>query len=99
MPRQCAGAVARTGLRDAIASGVAVTVAAVPEGLALVATLAQQASARRLTRGGALVRTPRAVEALGRVDVVCFDKTGTLSENRLRVTKVSAARGCARDEC
>ncbi|WP_235654172.1 HAD family hydrolase, partial [Mycolicibacterium houstonense] len=63
-------------------------VAAVPEGLPLVATLAQQASARRLTRAGALVRSPRSVEALGRVDVVCFDKTGTLSENRLRVTQV-----------
>ncbi len=35
--------------------------------------------------GGALVRIPRSVEALGRVDMVCFDKTGTLSENRLRV--------------
>ena len=64
---------------EAVASGVAVSVAAVPEGLALVATLAQQASARRLTRLGALVRTPRSVEALGRVDVVCFDKTGTLA--------------------
>ncbi|MBV9512806.1 MAG: HAD-IC family P-type ATPase, partial [Mycobacteriaceae bacterium] len=86
------------GLRQAIASGVAVTVAAVPEGLALVATLAQQASARRLTRLGALVRTPRSVEALGRVEVVCFDKTGTLSENRLRVSRVYAARGCSRDD-
>ncbi len=89
------------GLRQAIASGVAVTVAAVPEGLPLVATLAQQASARRLTRLGALVRTPRSVEALGRVDVVCFDKTGTLSQNRLRVTAgVRSSRlrqgGCAR---
>jgi cation-transporting ATPase I len=83
------------GLREAVASGVAVTVAAVPEGLALVATLAQQASARRLTRLGALVRTPRSVEALGRVDVVCFDKTGTLSENRLRVTKVYPASTCS----
>ncbi len=87
-----------TGLRKAIASGVAVTVAAVPEGLALVATLAQQASARRLTQLGALVREPRSVEALGRVDVVCFDKTGTLSENRLRVIKVHAPRGCSRDQ-
>jgi cation-transporting ATPase I len=74
------GLLRRTGLREAVASGVAVAVAAVPEGLALVATLAQQASARRLTRLGALVREPRSVEALGRVDVVCFDKTGTLSE-------------------
>ncbi|HNM85368.1 MAG TPA: cation-translocating P-type ATPase, partial [Mycobacterium sp.] len=82
-----------SGLRRAVASGVAVSVSAVPEGLPLVATLAQQASARRLTGAGALVRSPRSVEALGRVDVVCFDKTGTLSENRLRVTRVAAASG------
>ncbi|MFZ2175980.1 MAG: HAD-IC family P-type ATPase, partial [Rhodococcus sp. (in: high G+C Gram-positive bacteria)] len=75
-----------TGLRQAVTSGVAVAVAAVPEGLPLVATLAQQAAARRLARSNVLVRAPRSVEALGRVDVVCFDKTGTLSENRLRVT-------------
>jgi H+-transporting ATPase len=78
-------------LRDAVASGVAVAVAAVPEGLPLVATLAQQASARRLSAAGALVRSPRSVEALGRVNVVCFDKTGTLSENRLRVSRVDTA--------
>jgi cation-transporting P-type ATPase I len=85
-------------LRQAVASGVAVAVAAVPEGLPLVATLAQQASARRLTREGALVRSPRSVEALGRVDVVCFDKTGTLSENRLRVTSVETVAGFSRQE-
>lgn len=76
------------GLRSAVTSGVAVAVAAVPEGLPLVATLAQQAAARRLTHASVLVRTPRSVEALGRVDVACFDKTGTLSEDRLRVTEV-----------
>jgi cation-transporting ATPase I len=90
--------VRRASLRPAVASGVAVTIAAVPEGLSLVATLAQQASARRLTKLGALVRTPRSVEALGRVDVVCFDKTGTLSENRLRVARVYAAHGRSRDD-
>ncbi|OFJ53290.1 cation-translocating P-type ATPase [Mycolicibacterium grossiae] len=87
----------RGNLRQAISSGVAVSVAAVPEGLPLVATLAQQASARRLSGLGALVRSPRSVEALGRVDVVCFDKTGTLSENRLRVTSVDALNGEDRD--
>lgn len=76
------------GLRSAVTSGVAVAVAAVPEGLPLVATLAQQAAARRLTHSSVLVRAPRSVEALGRVDVACFDKTGTLSEDRLRVTEV-----------
>lgn len=92
------GLLRRSGLRQAVSSGVAVSVAAVPEGLPLVATLAQQASARRLTRAGALVRSPRSVEALGRVDVVCFDKTGTLSENRLRVTTVHAATGLSDDD-
>ncbi len=85
-------------LHQAVGSGIAVAVAAVPEGLPLVATLAQQASARRLSRAGALVRTPRSVEALGRVDVVCFDKTGTLSENRLRVSQVHALDSYTRDE-
>ncbi|MEE6178935.1 cation-translocating P-type ATPase [Mycobacterium sp. 050134] len=75
----------RASLRQAVSDGVAIAVAAVPEGLPLVATLAQLAAAQRLSRRGALVRTPRAVEALGRVETVCFDKTGTLTENRLRV--------------
>ncbi len=87
-----------TGVRQAVASGIAIAVAAVPEGMPLVATLAQSASARRLTNFGALVRVPRSVEALGRVDVVCFDKTGTLSENRLRVTQVYPVSGHSRDE-
>jgi H+-transporting ATPase len=92
------GLLRRVSLHQAVGSGIAVAVAAVPEGLPLVATLAQQASARRLSRAGALVRSPRSVEALGRVDVVCFDKTGTLSENRLRVSRVHAVDGSTRDE-
>jgi magnesium-transporting ATPase (P-type) len=92
------GLLRRKGIRQAVASGIAVTVAAVPEGMPLVATLAQQASARRLTEFGALVRIPRSVEALGRLDVVCFDKTGTLSENRLRVAQVAPAAGCSAEE-
>ncbi|WP_241010849.1 cation-translocating P-type ATPase [Mycobacterium camsae] len=77
----------RTSLRQAVADGVAIAVAAVPEGLPLVATLSQLAAAQRLTARGVLVRSPRAIEALGRVDTVCFDKTGTLTENRLRVVR------------
>lgn len=93
LPLTLAGGAAVTGLalahrgslRQAVADGVAIAVAAVPEGLPLVATLAQLAAAQRLSRRGALVRTSRAIEALGRVQTVCFDKTGTLTENRLRV--------------
>ncbi|MFF4761787.1 HAD-IC family P-type ATPase [Streptomyces sp. NPDC001292] len=76
-------------VREALASGVAVAVAAVPEGLPLVATMAQSAAARRLSRHGVLTRSARVLEALGRVDVVCFDKTGTLTEGRLTVTRLT----------
>ncbi|WP_084510878.1 cation-translocating P-type ATPase [Nocardia lijiangensis] len=76
-------------LRTAIADGVGVAVAAVPEGLPLVATVAQLAAARRLSRHGVLVRASRTVEALGRVDTLCFDKTGTLTEGRLRLTTLA----------
>jgi cation-transporting P-type ATPase I len=87
------GLVRRVPLQHAVSSAIAIAVAAVPEGMPLVATLAQSASARRLTKFGALVRVPRSVEALGRIEVVCFDKTGTLSENRLRVSEVHPAAG------
>ncbi|WUI02525.1 HAD-IC family P-type ATPase [Spirillospora sp. NBC_00431] len=76
-------------LRRALGSGVAVAVAAVPEGLPLVATVSQLAAARRLSRLGVLVRTTRALEALGRVDTLCFDKTGTLTEGRLRLVRAA----------
>jgi cation-transporting ATPase I len=82
------GVLWRRPLRAAVRDGVAIAVAAVPEGLPLVATVAQQAAARRLSRRGAVVRSARVLEALGRVDTVCFDKTGTLTENRLRVARL-----------
>ena len=92
------GLLRRTPLQHAVSSAIAIAVAAVPEGMPLVATLAQSASARRLTKFGALVRVPRSVEALGRIEVVCFDKTGTLSENRLRVSQVHPAAGRSETE-
>ncbi|HEU0191379.1 MAG TPA: cation-translocating P-type ATPase [Mycobacterium sp.] len=92
------GLLRRGGLRHALGDAIAVAVAAVPEGMPLMATLAQYASARRLSGTGALVRVPRSVEALGRIDVVCFDKTGTLSENHLRVTRVRPAPGRSDDD-
>ncbi|HVM64787.1 MAG TPA: HAD-IC family P-type ATPase, partial [Acidimicrobiales bacterium] len=76
-------------MREALRSGATLAVAAVPEGLPLVATMAQLASARRLAARGALVRNPRAIEALGRVDVLLTDKTGTLTVGRLEVKAVS----------
>ncbi|MFI8282776.1 HAD-IC family P-type ATPase [Streptomyces albidoflavus] len=86
-------------VREALASGVAVAVAAVPEGLPLVATMAQSAAAHRLSRYGILTRSARVLEALGRVDVVCYDKTGTLTEGRLSVTGVAFLDGDEEPSC
>ena len=75
-------------LRDTLGTGVSLAVAAVPEGLPIVATAAQYAAARRLSQRNALVRNPGTIEALGRVDVLCFDKTGTLTQGRIRLHRV-----------
>ncbi len=96
MPVSVIGGAAVTGLgflrgrpaRDAVGSGVSLMVAAVPEGLPTLATIAQIASARRLAARGALVRNPRALEALGRVDQICFDKTGTLTQNSISLVSI-----------
>ena len=80
-------------LRTAVSGGVSAAVAAVPEGLPLMATVAQLGAARRLSRRGVLVRSSRTVEALGRVDTICFDKTGTLSEGRLRLVQTAGLDG------
>lgn len=76
-------------VRDVIGSGVSLAVAAVPEGLPIMATMAQLASASRLGKKGALARNPRAIEALGRMTVLCADKTGTLTEGTLALRKVA----------
>jgi cation-transporting ATPase I len=80
-------------LADTLGTGVSLAVAAVPEGLPIVATIAQLGAARRLSRRNALVRNPGTVEALGRVDVLCFDKTGTLTQGRIRLHRVCATPG------
>ncbi|HYZ69641.1 MAG TPA: cation-translocating P-type ATPase [Mycobacterium sp.] len=83
----------RTPLRESVGSAVSIVVAAVPEGLPLVATLAQLSAARKLSNRSVLIRNPHSVEAFARLDVVCFDKTGTLSENRLTVRSVQPLPG------
>lgn len=58
----------------------------------MLATVGQLTAARRLSARDVLVRNPRAVEALGRVDVLCADKTGTLTEGRVVVREISDGR-------
>jgi cation-transporting P-type ATPase I len=86
------GLLRRWPLTEVAGTAVSLAIASVPEGLPFVATAGQLAGARRLAGIGAVVRNPRTVEALGRVDVLCVDKTGTLTEGRVTVTAVSDGR-------
>ena len=65
----------------------------VPEGLLPVITLALAVAVRLLARRGALVKRLSAVETLGSTDVICTDKTGTLTENRMRPVAVWTLAG------
>lgn len=75
-------------LDEAVTTAVAGIVTIVPEGLILLASLTFAAAALQLTRRGALAQQLNAIESLASVDVVCLDKTGTLTEAGLRVVAV-----------
>jgi P-type E1-E2 ATPase len=83
----------RTPLDEAVPTSVAAVVSLVPEGLILLASLTYAVAALRMARRGALVQQLNAVESLASVDVVCLDKTGTLTDSKLRVVEIVPAAG------
>jgi calcium-translocating P-type ATPase len=82
------GLAAGLSVGAAVSFAIGLLVANVPEGLLPTITLALAVGVREMARRGALVKRLSAVETLGSTSVICTDKTGTLTQNRMRVTTV-----------
>ena len=85
--------VAGLSISDSVVFAVGLLVGLVPEGLLPVITLALAVGARDLVRRGAVVKRLSAVETLGSTNVICTDKTGTLTENRMSATSIWTLSG------
>ncbi len=76
------------GFRNSVTSMVAAVIGMIPEGLYLLASVALAVSAMRLARQKVLLHDMKSIETLARVDVLCVDKTGTITENVMCVKEV-----------
>jgi P-type Ca2+ transporter type 2C len=80
-------------LRLMIETSIALAVAAIPEGLPIVATIALARGMRRMANQNALINKLSSVETLGATSVIISDKTGTLTENQMTVTHIALSEG------
>jgi Ca2+-transporting ATPase len=87
------GALRGYGLLHGLKNSISLAVAAVPEGLPAVATTTLALGIQTMRRRKILIRALNAVEALGSVQVICLDKTGTITQNHMVVQQVYLATG------
>lgn len=76
------------GFRESVTSMIAAVIGMIPEGLYLLASVALAVSAVRLAQKKVLLHDMKCIETLARVDVLCVDKTGTITENTMKVQDV-----------
>jgi P-type E1-E2 ATPase len=84
-----------TSLDEAVPTAVAAVVTLVPEGLILLTSLTYAVAALRMARRGALAQQLNAIESIASAEVICLDKTGTLTEASLRVVETVPVPGVA----
>lgn len=84
-------------LKDSITQMVAAVIGMIPEGLYLLTTVAMAASTIRLSRSKVVIHDMRCIESLARADVICVDKTGTITEDIMKVQGIHVLEGNEQD--